>query len=273
MKMLKKLSTLMLSVALLCALVLTPEMKSRADGPVTYYLTCEGGQWFGSDNTINYWVTGTGHVTGSIKDGDHLVINGNNCSTGLFTVAVDKKLGDLAVTGGVSASVEAPYVNRAYVAGKGSTLIVTSPLIENVEIYPKQTIQVIGNVVNIVAHYDYGTGEYPVFAVTGTVKAANVAYNGKIENSYSTIYGIAEGLLKSDGNGMVTFKEGEFFTSPTEPPKSGTTAQAPDSSKKQLDKVPQTGLEVSQETIIFAVLALIFASAAVMVGFASKNRN
>lgn len=279
MKMLKKLSTLILGAALVCALVLTPEIKSRADGPVTYYITCEGGEWYSSSNVVDYWVTGTGYATTNIKDGDHLVVNGNNCSSGLLMVKVDKKLGDYAVTGGAMAHVEAPYVNRAYVAGKGSTLIVTANTVENVEIYPAQVIQVNGNVVNFLAHYDYNTGESPVFAVTGTVTAANVAYGGKIENSHKTIYGIAAGLFKSNNEGFVTLSDGQYFTSPTEPPKAGTADQtgtankAADSSKKQLDKVPQTGLEVSQETVIFAVLALIFASAAVMVGFASKNRN
>lgn len=273
MKMLKKLSTLILGVAFLCAMVLTPGMESHAEDPTTFYVTYNGGQWFASSSKVDYWSSGLDFVSTNMQDGDHIVVNGSDASTDLVMLKVDKKVGDLVATGGAAASVEAPYVNRAYVAGKGATLIVTAPTVNIVEIYPKQTIQVIGNANTVIAHYVYNTNEYPVFAVTGTVNAANVAYGGKIENANSTIYGIGAGLLKSDGNGMVTLKEGEFSTSPTAPPQAGTTDKAADSSKKQLDKVPQTGLEVSQETIIFAVLALIFASAAVMVGFASKNRN
>lgn len=272
MKMLKKLSTLILGVALLCALVLTPEMKSRADGPVTWYLTNSGGTWYASNNTINYW-TSDDMVRNNIKDGDNLVINGDNAYTGFYEYKVDKKLNELAVAGAANANVTAVSVERAYVAGKNGVLVINADTVKKVEIYPAQTIQVNGNVVNFEAHYEYNTSNYPVFAVTGTVAAANVAYDGKIENSHNTIYGIGAGLLKSDGQGFVTLSAGQFSTSPTEVPKAGNTDQAADSSKKQLDKVPQTGLEVSQETIIFAVLALIFASAAVMVGFASKNRN
>ena len=272
MKMLKKLSTLILGVALLCALVLTPEIKSRADGPVTWYLTYSGGTWYGSSNQMNYW-TSDDVVRNNIKDGDNLVINGDNASSGFYEYTVDKKLNELAVAGAANANVTAPYVERTYVAGKNGVLVLNAQTVNKVEIHPAQTIQINGNVINFEAHYEYNTGNYPVFAVTGTVTAANVAYDGKIENSHHTIYGIGAGLLKSDGQGFVNFKEGQFFTSPTEPPKADATENAAESSKKQLDKVPQTGLEVSQETIIFAVLALVFASAAVMVGFASKNKD
>ena len=272
MKTLKKLTTVLLGVAFLCALVLTPAMVSRADGPVTWYLTYNGGEWFASSNQMNYW-TGKDYVALNIKDGDNLVINGDNQSTGLFSYKVDKKINELAVTGGASASIEAPYVERAYDAGKGNTLIVTAPTVNIVEIYPAQTIQVIGNVVTFIAHYEYNTGEYPVFGVTGTVTAANVAYNGVIENSHQTIYGIGSGLFNSSNTGMLTLAEGQYSKTPVAAPQTGTDNKAADSSKKQLDKVPQTGLEVSQETVIFAVLALIFASAAVMVGFASKNKD
>lgn len=273
MKMLKKLTALLSGVAFLCALVLTPAMKSRADGPVTYYITNNGGAWYASSSETVYWTGGMDFVYNNIKDGDHLVINGNSSSTDLFRLTVDKKLGDLAVTGGAVAHIEAPYVERAYVAGKGSTLIVTAPLVNNVEIYPGQVIQVNGNVTNFLAHYEYNTSDYPVYAVTGTVAAANVAYGGVIENSHHTIYGIGNGLLKSDDHGSVYLSDTQYSLTPTAVPKSGTTDKSADSSKKQLDKVPQTGSEVSMETFIFGGLALLFAAAAVMVGFTSKKNN
>ncbi|MBO4678428.1 MAG: hypothetical protein J5626_02020 [Lachnospiraceae bacterium] len=272
MKTLKKLTTMLLGVAFLCTLVLTPAMKSRADGVVTWYLTYSDGQWFASSNQINYW-TGADFVASNIKDGDNLVINGSSAATELFSYKVDKKINELAVTGGASASVTAPYVERAYVAGKGSTLIVTADTVHFVEVYPAQTIQVIGNVIDLQAHYEYASSEHPVFAVTGTVTAANVAFGGNIANADTRIYGIGAGLIKSDSNGYVTLTEDQYSKTLTEPPKAGTKDTTADSSKKQLDKVPQTGLEVSQEVAIFGVLALIFASAAVMVGFASKNRD
>ena len=115
MKMLKKLSTLILGVALLCALVLTPEIKSRADGPVTWYLTYSGVTWYGSSNQMNYW-TSDDVVRNNIKDGDNLVINGDNASSGFYEYTVDKKLNELAVAGAANANVTAPYVERTYVA-------------------------------------------------------------------------------------------------------------------------------------------------------------
>ena len=134
MEMLKKMTAVVLGVAFLCAMVLTPAKVSYADDAVTWYLTYNGGQWFGSSNKIDYW-TSADIVANNMKDGDHLVINGDGSSTSLFSYKVDKKIGLLAVTGGASASIEAPYVDQAYVAGKGSTLIVTSD-VNFVKIYP-----------------------------------------------------------------------------------------------------------------------------------------
>ena len=273
MKMLKKLTTLLLSTAFLCAMVLTPSLVSRADGPVTWYITYSGGKWYGSSNQINYW-TDAALVSGNMKDGDHIVINADNATTELLQYKVDKRIGELAVTNGAFANVEAPYVERAYVAGRGSTLIVTAPRVNNVEIWPGQTIQINGSVTDFVAHYEFN-GQSPVFAVTGTVDAANVAYDRKVENSGKRIYGLAAGTLKSDEEGLVNLKESEVNTTPTAAPSTGTNQKSSDSasSGKQLDKVPQTGAGISLETYIFGGLALLFAAAAVMVGFTAKKDN
>ena len=272
MRMLKRLTTVVLGVAFLCAMILTPAKVSYADDAVVWYLTYSSGNWYASSNKMDYW-TSPDYIVSNIKDGDHLVVNGDNVSTTTATLKVDKKIGELAATGGAVASIEAPSVNRAYVAGKGSTLIVTANNVNSVEVYPAQTIQIVGNVTNFVAHYDMGSGEHPAFAVTGTVAAANVAYGGNVANSWTTIYGIGAGLLKSNNDGYVTLTADQFSLTPTAAPQTGTTDKAADSSKKQLDKVPQTGLEVSQEAMIFGVLALVFASAAVMVGIASKKND
>ena len=77
MKLLKKLTTMMLGAALLCTLVLVPNIKSHADGPVTWYVTFNGGEWYCSNNTVDYW-TGASWAAEAMKDGDHLVFNGNN---------------------------------------------------------------------------------------------------------------------------------------------------------------------------------------------------
>ena len=272
MKMLKKLTSLLLGAALLCTMAFMPATVSRADDTTTFYLTYNSGAWYASNSKIDYW-TSPDHVASNFKDGDHLVINANGGTTELFKYKVDKKIGQLAVTGGASASVEAASVDRAYIAGKGSSLIVTASNVNFVEVYPGQTIQVVGNVTDFVAHYEYASSEHPIFGVTGTVTAANVAYGGNIENAKTRIYGIGAGLLKSNADGFVTLSADQFSTTLTAPPASGTTDNATDSSKKQLDKVPQTGIEVSQEALIFGILALVFASAAIMVGAASKKND
>ena len=81
MKLLKKLTTMMLGAALLCTLVLVPNIKSHADGPVTWYITYNAGDWYCSNNTVDYW-TGASWAAEAMKDGDHLVFNGNNQTGG-----------------------------------------------------------------------------------------------------------------------------------------------------------------------------------------------
>ncbi|MBR6307721.1 MAG: hypothetical protein IKR39_03850 [Lachnospiraceae bacterium] len=271
MKLLKKLTTMILGAALLCTMVMVPKIEAHADGPVTWYITYNGGKWFGSNNTINWW-TDAGIVASGMKDGDHIVVNADNQTSELFSLTVDKRIGDLVATNGAVCNITAPYAERVYVAGKGSTLIATVGLANNVEVWPGQTIQVVGDVTNFLAHYDYSGPEYPIFGVSGSVKAANVNYTGSVDSSFHTIYGIAPGLFTSNNNGIVTLKEGQFSLVPVETPVTGTTTQNSTPAKKQLDKVPQTGAFASKETIAFLMLAAVFGAAALATASVVKKR-
>lgn len=273
MKLLKKLTTMMLGAALLCTLVLVPNIKSHADGPVTWYITYNAGDWYCSNNTVDYW-TSASWAAEAMKDGDHLVFNGNNqTGNSWLEYKVDKRVGDLVATNGAYVNCTANGANKVYIAGQGSILVANVGHAENVEVWPNQTIQILGNVTNFLAHYAYD-GTYPHYAVSGWVKAANVNHTGAVDSSYYTIYGIAAGLFTADDVGMVPLKEGQFSLVPVEMPVSGTTGTpaASQPAQKQLDKVPQTGAFASTETIVFLMLAAVFGGAAIATASVVKKR-
>lgn len=272
MKLVKRLTTMILGAALLCTLVLVPGIKSNADTVVTWYLTNAGGQWFASNNTINYWTGDTGMIAREMKDGDNIVVNADNVTSDLVKLEVDKKIGDLVSMNGATASVTAPYAEKVYVAGKNSTLIATVGTANYVDVYPEQTIQVIGNVNNFTAHYTRGVAEYPHFGVTGTVAHANVNYTGNWASVYDDIYGIPAGVFNSNAEGGVTLTMEQFSYTPTAAPATQAPAGSKTDSQKQLDKVPQTGAFASTETIVFLMMAAVFAVAALSVRVVVKKR-
>ncbi len=261
MKIIKKFVSLLTACAMVAAIVIVPKVEAKAAGPVTWYISYGDDQYYASSSDRNYW-TSLDTVESNMKDGDNILINGDGRATDLVTLELTKKIGELAVTGGASASVKAPYVERAYVAGEG-TLIAIVPTVNVAEAYPGQTIQIIGNVNTFTAKYNGLEDPSPLFGVSGTVGTAYVDYTGDRNSATSPIYNIVAGSFTSNENGVVVFTKDNQYSKvkPT-----ATPSKQPD---RKLDNVPKTGGNRN----LSALLALGFASVAGVAAMLLKKNN
>ena len=262
MKTIKKLASILTACAMIAALAMMTKVDAKAAAPVTWYITYGADQYYVSSTEMNWW-TSLDYLEPNMKDGDNVLINGDNHATDMLTIELSKKIGELVVTGGASASVKAPYVERAYVAVNG-VLVVIAPTVNVAEVYPEQTIQVNGNVNTFKAQYNDSIYDpSPVFAVTGTVGTAYVDYIGDRSTISTPIYNVVAGSFISNENGVVVFTKDSQY-SKTKP--STTPSKNPG---RQLDNVPKTGGHKD----LFGAYALGIAAVFAVAGMLLKKNN
>lgn len=257
MKNFKRVLAFLMAVVFCFALTMTQKVEASAEEKHSIWTVMYSGTQYALKNdTMSDWVSSFDFMNTYMKDGDSIVINANNdASAPVVQFELTKKVGDLVALNGAYVLFTGPYVERAYVAEYG-TLVVNGD-VGSAEVSRRHVLQISGNVDTFVAHYESSGTDYPVFAVTGTVKKANVNYTGDRHSAATTLYNIAKGKLVSNEKGVVSLKEGEYSLTPqAETPKKETG--------KQLDKVPATGAREISESFLFFMLSAAFALGAVI---------
>lgn len=255
MKTFKRIFAIVLSAVMIVTLSGLKDVKAYAEENVTwtaYYDDVSGAYVVYSDR-LGFWTMYVSAIEDYMIDGDNIVVDAHNVAAPMLTLEVSKKIGQAVAANGAKAYFKAPAVEKAYVATSG-TIVVEAPVTQLAEIHPGHVVQIIGNVDKFVAHYKDGGPTYPTFGVTGTVKEAYVDHTGSVYSADKPIYNVAANKLNSNEHGTVTLAEGEYSLTPV--------AEAP-AQKKQLDAVPKTGAETVSESLVFFMLAAVFAIGAV----------
>lgn len=257
MKTFKKIFAIVLSAVMIVTLSGMNEVKAYADGAVTWNVNYNNvsGKYVVYSTRLGYWSEGLSFIEELMKDGDNIVVDAQDFSDApMVTISVSKRIGQAVAGKGACAYFKAPAVDSAYVAN-GGTIIVESPEVKLAEVYPGHVVQIIGNVDKFVAHYKNGGPTYPRFGVSGTAKEAYVNYTGSIYSADKPIYNVAANTLNSDEYGRVNLKENQYSLTPK--------AEEQPVQKKQLDAVPKTGDVAIPESLVFLMLAAVFAVGAV----------
>lgn len=261
MKHVKRVLAALLSTLMVVCLAQIPALSAHAEDPTVWTVTYNStdGKWYAASPRLGYW-TGADIINSNGRDGDHIVFDAVNNVLPIQEFSFAFNFGDVVATNGAFISLTCSSANKVYVAGTGSTLIVSAPQVNNLEVYPGQVIQVIGNVTNVLAHYGYD-GTYPRFGVTGTVARANVNHNGNNESANTPIFGLAAGLCTSNDTGVVSLNASQYSLTPVASPVGSTPAAATQkpATGKTLDAVPKTGSNGVQESVVFFMLAAVFA--------------
>lgn len=253
MKHLKVFLTIAISLAMVVAFCQTP-VKAQAAGATTWYLTYDvgTGAWYGSTDKV-YW---SYPDISKMQAGDNLVIDADNANSVQFIVNAPQSINELAVVGGASVVVNAPYVAHAYSVNGATTAINSN--VGLVDAYHTGVIQVNGNVDKIVGHYD--DSAETIFGVSGTVGQANVKWTKDLLSNNTTVYNVAKGKMTTNEWGWVPLEEGDYSLTPS----ASTTTTKANTTQKQLDSVPKTGVAGMRESFIFFALAAVFAIGAVV---------
>lgn len=257
MKAFKKIFAVVFTVVMIVTLSGMKDVKAYADGPVTWtvYYDDVNSAWAVYSDRLGFWTVYVSAVEDYMIDGDNIVVDTHNVTTApKLELVVSKRVGQAVAANGAVAYIKAPAIESAYVATSG-TLIAEAPTVDFVKVYPDHIVQILGNVNKFEAHYEYNSTKHPRFGVSGTVKEAYVNYTGSIFSADKPIYNVAANKLNSDENGEVKLLEGQYSLTPT-------AAEEP-AKKKQLDAVPKTGDIAIPESLVFIMLAAVFAVGAV----------
>lgn len=257
MKTLKKILALVLTVVLAVTLSGIKDVKAYADEAVTWtvYYDDVNAKYVVNSGRLGYWTEGIGIIDALMVEGDNIVVDAHDVADPpMITLNITKRIGQAVAKDGAIAYFKAPAVDSAYVATKG-TIIVEAPMTQRVDVHPGHVVQIFGNVNTFVAHYKDGGPTYPRFGVTGTAKEAYVQYTNSVYSADKPVYNVSENVLNSDDYGRVSLAEGKYSLTPV--------AEAP-AEKKQLDRVPKTGASAVSESLVFFMLAAVFALGAVV---------
>jgi len=252
MKHLKVFLAMAICLAMIVAFCQTP-VKAQAAGATTWYITYDKGNsaWYGSTDQVNWSYPGLTNM----QPGDNLVINGDYGTSQQYIIYAPQNINELAVTGGANVVVNAPYVAHAY-SIDGATTVVNCN-VGSVDAYCSGVIQINGNVDKFASHYEYEKAT--IYGVSGTVGQANVTWNKNLLNTNDTLYNIKAGKLVANPSGYVILEEGDYSLTPS----AATTTKA-NTTTKQLDAVPKTGVAGVRESFVFFALAAVFALGAVV---------
>lgn len=257
MKVFKKAATILAALSLALG-VFSMKIDAQAEAK-TWYIrySTSANAWYASADQKSWSFADLSLM----EEGDNVVIDASGLTLPQFTIHAPKKIGELVFASGVSAIVYAPYVQHAY-AVTGATGVVNSD-VYLAESYQGSTLQVNGNVDTFVGNYDPNDVEKTFFGVTGTVKKANVKWTNNLLNNSLTIYNVQAGKLRTNEWGWVSFeKDTEYSLTPSaDAAAAATQAQTPG---KKLDAVPKTGASELSESIVFFMLAAVFAVGAVV---------
>lgn len=256
MKTFKRIFAIVLSAVMIVTLSGMKDLKAYADEAVTWtvYYDEVSGKYVVNSGRLGYWSEGLSFIEELMVEGDNIIVDTHGVANPpMVTISVSKRVGQAVASNGANAYIKAPAIDLAYVAN-GGTLIAEASVVSLAEVYPGQVVQIMGNVNKFVAHYKDGGSTYPKFGVTGTAKEAYVNYTGNIHSADSPIYNVVANVLNSDENGKVSLKEGQYSLT--------LKAEEP-AKKKQLDAVPKTGDVAIPESLVFLMLAAVFAVGAV----------
>lgn len=258
MKVFKKAATILAALSLALGMF-SIKIDAQAEAK-TWYIHYDTGSdaWYASNDKKSWSFADLSLM----EEGDNVVIDEGGAATGRqLTLHAPKKIGELVFAGGVSGVIYAPYVQHAY-AVTGATGVVNSD-VYLAESYQGSTLQVNGNVDTFVGNYDPNDVEKTFFGVTGTVKKANVKWTNNLLDNSLTIYNVQAGKLKTNEWGWVSFeKDTEYSLTPSADQAAAQAATA--TPGKKLDAVPKTGASELSESIVFFMLAAVFAVGAVV---------
>ena len=256
MKNLKKMLSLAVTLAVVFCALNVP-VKANAAESKTWYVTYDAAnaRWAASADNKKTWSSAD---LASFAAGDSIVIDADGVVVEQITsFTVYQNVKEIAFTGKALAAVTAPYVEHVY-SVNGSTGVVNGN-VGSVDAYAGAVVQVNGNVNTFTAHYENGI---PKFAVTGTVGTAYVKWNKNWLGTDVPAYNVVAGKFISDEDGAVRLEAGQYTeTAPAAPQAPATEQKAPESGKV-LDSVPKTGFVGLSETLIFLLIAAVFAGGA-----------
>ncbi len=262
MKKLTKIVSLLLAVALCVLLPNTTALTASADGPVTYYVKymADKDEWrFQVGST---WSDSAQHrelhyLRQDIKDGDLLVVDGNNPGD---ILDIPVRLSNLTV-----------FFN--------STAIVTAKSIDNCYVLSGAVCAVNGNVTNAYA-YEYATctfnnnvGTLSVLNEAGKNDATlhgNVSAGGTVDHLighdgnklHYELYNFAAGKLVID-KGDVKTDAAHYSTTPSSTQSTPAAPSQEASSADEYDDVPKTG-DSSLVLWLLGISAICFAGSFTM---------
>lgn len=255
MKVFKKAATILAALSLALGMF-SMKIDAQAEAK-TWYIRYDDGTsaWYASTDQKNWSYADLSLM----EEGDNVVIDASGRDLPQFTLHAPKKIGELTAGGKASAVVYAPYVNHAY-ATTGGALSVNAP-VGLAEGYQGAAIQVNDNVDRLVGHYDPNGVELTLIGVKGTVNQANVKWDKNLLSNELTIYNVAAGKLKTNEWGYVHFENDTDYSLT---PGAAAATPAANAPAKKLDAVPRTGASELSESIVFFMLAAVFAVGAVV---------
>ena len=255
MKVFKKAATILAALSLALG-VFSIKIDAHAETK-TWYIRFDQptDSWYASTDQKNWSFADLSLM----EEGDNVVIDASGRDLHQITIYAPKSIGELAFAGKAAAVVYAPYVAHAY-ACTGATGSVNST-VGLAESYQGSTLQVNGNVDKFVGNYDPTEAEKTFFKVTGTVNQANVKWDKQLLNNELTIYNVKEGKLRTNEWGFVHFEKDTYYSLT---PAASTAQAAQAATGKKLDAVPKTGASELSESIVFFMLAAVFAVGAVV---------
>lgn len=257
MKIVKKIMTALLCMAVACAAVMIPNTAKAAG--VTFTVHFDNSEWYFQRSTDSTWLA-ISSIDSFFSAGDSIIIDGQgkaNLTT--CNITVSKLVGDVCTTGSATGIVNASAgVTQAYATGGASTVI--NGNVDTVVASGAGAIQVNGNVNVLIAEYNNGNA---IYGITGTVNKATAKINSETVDTY---YSIAAGKMNPDANGIVWLNDGQYSKVPgaTTPTTTPATTPANTANNNQLDEVPKTGSFVFEISIVLIAAAVVLGAASVV---------
>jgi len=255
-KIVRKIMTFLVCVAVLFASMMIPATNAEAAGAKTFTVHYDGSGWYFQTNEDSRWL-GMDSIASYFNAGDSIVVDGLGVS-GLPTcnITINVAIGDACSAGGATTIINASAgVARAYASYEG-TLVINGNA-DTVLASGQGVVQVNGNVNVLSADYTSGNARY---GISGTVNKATAKINSETVDTY---YSIVAGKMTPDANGIVWLNAGEFSKTPgaTTP----ATAPANNNNNNELDDVPKTGSFAFEIAIVLIAVAAMFGTASVVV--------
>lgn len=251
MKKLKKITSLLLAVAICALIPNATAMTADAAEPKTYYIKYSAsadnwryqeGSW--QDNTYDYDLV---FLHEAIKDGDHIAIEGAG-----LPIEFSVNLGSLTLVQGSTAVVSAKSIDTCYVLGGNYSAI--NGNVTTAYVYDTTTCTFNNNVgtLNVVNGTSKDGLLHATVSVAGTVDHL-IGNDGskthyELYNFAANKLVIKEGAVKTDAAYFSTAPSASTTTTQTTPAQTTTDTSSAD----EYDDVPKTG----ESTLLFWLLGI-----------------